>query len=408
MSSRLAANNLEGEGASRSRPAAVPRPPRLVVLFLLLPLLLTGRVFAQQDQSDLEQRLAKINDEVKALHEKISAEEKKEATLLSQLDRLSLSKRLTENELEARNLLMEKTSREIAVIQGNISDLRLKLQAGQRSVGKTLVTLYKYGRFDFLQFVLDAGNVSSLVAESRHLGLLAGYEQSAIAAHLRMLGELRAQEAALGAKRDDAARLVQESAQKKQELEAQEAASNALIQRIRDNKKTFEQALEEQKERAQHLQTLMSKLASQELVLPFRFVPFYEMKGKLAWPLDGRVIARFGVERHHQFNTIVMNNGIEIAPTDKKAAIKALHAGKVVFADYFQGYGNLIILDHGLNYYTLYGHCAEFLVAKGDFVREDQPIASVGDSGSLKGPCLYLEIRYRAKPLDPLQWLRRR
>ena len=144
------------------------------------------------------------------------------------------------------------------------------------------------------------------------------------------------------------------------------------------------------------------------LDLPFRFVPFYEMKGKLAWPLDGRVIARFGVERHRQFNTIVMNNGIEIAPTDKKAAIKALHAGKVVFADYFQGYGNLIILDHGLNYYTLYGHCAEFLVAKGDFVREDQPIASVGDSGSLKGPCLYLEIRYRAKPLDPLQWLRRR
>jgi septal ring factor EnvC (AmiA/AmiB activator) len=103
-----------------------------------------------------------------------------------------------------------------------------------------------------------------------------------------------------------------------------------------------------------------------------------------------------------------MNNGIEIAPQKDGPTVQAIHPGKVIFADHFQGYGNLLIIDHGLNYYTLYGHCAEFLVNKGDLVRGEQPIAIAGDTGSLKGISLYFEIRFKARPLDPLQWLRRR
>jgi septal ring factor EnvC (AmiA/AmiB activator) len=103
-----------------------------------------------------------------------------------------------------------------------------------------------------------------------------------------------------------------------------------------------------------------------------------------------------------------MNNGVEIAPPKENLAIRSVHAGKVVFADYFKGYGNLLIIDHGMTYYSLYGHCAKFLVQKGDIVKTDQPIAEAGDTGSLVGVSLYFEIRYKTKPLDPLQWLLRR
>ena len=88
--------------------------------------------------------------------------------------------------------------------------------------------------------------------------------------------------------------------------------------------------------------------------------------------------------------------------------VKSIHPGTVVYTDYFQGYGNLIIIDHGMTYYSLYGHCSEFLANKGDFVKAEQPIAIVGDISSLKGTILYLEIRYKTKPLNPLQWLKRR
>ncbi len=120
------------------------------------------------------------------------------------------------------------------------------------------------------------------------------------------------------------------------------------------------------------------------------------------------MITSFGLQKHPRFNTITFNNGIEIVPKNNDRTIKAIHAGKVVYADTFQGYGDLIIIDHGLNYFSLYGHCAECLVTKGDWVKEGQPIAIAGDTGSLKGICLYFEIRYKTKALDPLQWLRKR
>jgi septal ring factor EnvC (AmiA/AmiB activator) len=102
-----------------------------------------------------------------------------------------------------------------------------------------------------------------------------------------------------------------------------------------------------------------------------------------------------------------MNNGIEITPR-KDMLVKCIHPGTVAYTDHFQGYGNLIIIDHGMSYYTLYGHCSDFLVKKGDPVQADQSIALVGDYSALQGKTLYFEIRYKTKPLNPLQWLKRR
>lgn len=131
-------------------------------------------------------------------------------------------------------------------------------------------------------------------------------------------------------------------------------------------------------------------------------------KGKLPWPVEGKIITRFGVQKHPQFKTITMNNGIEISPEKTGIIVKSIHPGKVVYADYFKGYGNLVIIDHGMTYYSLYGHCSDFLVKKGEFVKTQHAIAFVGDFGSLEGITLYFELRFKTKPLNPLQWLRGR
>ena len=86
----------------------------------------------------------------------------------------------------------------------------------------------------------------------------------------------------------------------------------------------------------------------------------------------------------------------------------AVYAGHVVYTGWFKGYGNLIILDHGHEYYTLYAHVAEILVKEGDDVRQSQRIGTVGDTGSLAGARLYFEVRYQGKPQDPEHWLRQR
>ncbi len=381
---------------------------RRPTLLLLLSFSHFSLIFASQDISELEKRLNKITQEIQALESKIKAERKKEATLLSQLDEISWKKGLIRAEIIRLSLQMEKTNGELASLRNDIDLLKRKVESEQRAMEKTLVTLYKYGKFDFLQFLLETGNMSAILTESKHLSYLASHQKKVIADFLKAMSELKTAELAQENKRKEIAQFLEEAAEKKRQLEAQEAENKAFIQNVQRNKRIYEQALQEQRDRAEQLQSLMKRLEAEELVLPFRFIPFYEKKGKLPWPISGKILTRFGLERHPQFNTITMNNGIEISPSPGNSIVNAIHPGKVIFADYFQGYGNLMIIDHGLNYYSLYGHCAEFLVEKGSLVREGQPIALVGDSGSLKGVCLYFEIRFKSKPLDPLQWLKKR
>jgi murein hydrolase activator len=361
-----------------------------------------------QSVSDFEQRLNRINGQIKDLKARLEAETQKESSVLSSLAKINLNKSLVERELAAQNVELERGRAELVDIQGNIRTIRAGIDRERESIEKTLVTLYKFGRVDFFQFLLQARDIETYAAESKHLSLLARGQDEMVADYLASLDKLREAESALESKQTDLAEMARAAKLKRQELETEARKSSTLVQEIRKNRVTYQQTLNELSESAEELQRLMNKIITQEWVLPAAFVPLYEQRGRLPWPLEGRVITAFGFEQHPEFKTVVMNKGVEISPAKDKSLILAVHPGKVVFADYFEGYGNLLIIDHGMTYYTLYGHCSEFLAAVGDMVRTGQPVAVVGDTGSLKGECLYFEVRYRTKALDPLQWLKRR
>jgi septal ring factor EnvC (AmiA/AmiB activator) len=365
---------------------------------------------SSQDKSvaDFEQRLNRINAQIKDLKARLDSEARRESSVLSSLARINLTKNLVERELAAQNVELERGRADLAGIQADIRGIRARVDRERESIERTLVTLYKYGRFDFFQFLLQARDIETFASESKHLGFLARSQDEVVAAFLASLDELRRAQSSLESKQRDLAGMARAANLKRQELETEARKNATLVQEIRKNRETYEKTLAELSESADELQKLMKKIIAQEWVLPAAFVPLYERKGRLPWPIQGRVVSAFGFERHPDFKTVVMNNGIEISPAKDKSLILAVHAGKVVYADYFQGYGNLLIVDHGMTYYTLYGHCSEFLAAVGDMVRSGQPVAVVGDTGSLKGECLYFEIRFKTKALDPLHWLNRR
>ncbi len=362
----------------------------------------------QRDVSDFETRIAKINAQIRDLRTKLADAEKKESSVLSDLDRIGLRKRLIRTELAAGAVAVERTEKELSALRKDIALRRSALESERRSVERTLVTLYKFGRFDLLQFALRSEDTKAFLSGSRNLAFLARYQNDVVRGYLSALSELRASEGKLDAKKGEIAALLRAAGDKRKELEAEEKKNRELVAAVQRDKKSYGRALEELTESGQQLQALMKRIVDEKYPLPYPFVPLYENKGSLAWPVQGKVITLFGPQKHPKFNTITTNSGIEIAPKRPGAPILAVHSGRVVYADSFEGYGNLIIIDHGLTYHTLYGHCSEFRVEKGDAVRAGQVIALSGDSGSLKGECLYFEIRYKTKALDPLKWLRRR
>jgi septal ring factor EnvC (AmiA/AmiB activator) len=130
-------------------------------------------------------------------------------------------------------------------------------------------------------------------------------------------------------------------------------------------------------------------------------------RGRLPWPTGGQALTRFGVQRHPEFGTMVYRRGIDIEAKNGEE-VRAVEEGQVAYADWYKGYGRLVILEHGPGFHTLYGHLSQAVVKAGDRVARGQVIGLAGDTGSLRGPRLYFEVRRNGEAEDPFLWLAKR
>jgi len=173
---------------------------------------------------------------------------------------------------------------------------------------------------------------------------------------------------------------------------------------LRSEGSQSELRLAELEEKARRLEHLIELLARQrEGIVPATDIR--ALQGALAWPAQGKVIEGFGKQRNAKFMTVTFNNGLKIAAAPG-ADVRAVYAGTVLFSQWFKGYGNLIILDHGNRVFSLYGNLKSPAVAPGDRIQAGQAIAGVGESEDAKSGYLYFEIRQDNKPEDPQKWLR--
>ncbi len=136
-------------------------------------------------------------------------------------------------------------------------------------------------------------------------------------------------------------------------------------------------------------------------------LPLTPFRGELDWPAEGRIVAPFGRQMRSRFGTVVRKNGLEIAAAEG-GRVLAIHDGTVAFADPFTGYGRLVIVDHGDQAYSLYGYLASLQVSRGATVGRGAVLGTVGRAPAGDGPRLYFELRVDGKPVDPVEWLRKR
>jgi septal ring factor EnvC (AmiA/AmiB activator) len=183
-----------------------------------------------------------------------------------------------------------------------------------------------------------------------------------------------------------------------------------LLRQLEDKIEVHQQIAAELQQAAAALETLIGSLdgvaassADRAGLLP----GLDNHRGLLPWPAQGKLVQRFGRKRHPRFGTTTISNGILLdLPAGSTAA--AVYFGTVVYNDWLHGYGNLVIVSHGGESYSLYAHLDSSIVAVGDWLNKGDPLAYTGSSGSLTGPGLYFELRIRGEPVDPLRWLERR
>jgi septal ring factor EnvC (AmiA/AmiB activator) len=360
-----------------------------------------------QGKSELKALQKKIKDE----EESIQETQKEEKRVLSELDTIEKELSRKRRDLRRYEKTLKEKKKEIKSINEEIDELQRHVARQQTHLGDRIRALYKLSRTSWTKALFCSTSLTGFVKRSAYMGHIIEYNVGVITDYSNKLTLVHEQKQKL---EDNEKKLVSLTARtrstQKRILRHQEEKTT-LLTKVKSEKELHLKALEELKQASNHLQALIDKLetgvAREALPIPRSLgEPFSASKGKLAFPVEGEIITHFGEHEDPEFATVSFNKGIEVVAA-MGSPIKAVLDGTVIYADWFKGYGNIIIIDHGEGYYTLSGHASELLKERGEQVTVEETIGLVGDSGSLKGANLYFEIRHHGQPLNPLDWLQR-
>jgi septal ring factor EnvC (AmiA/AmiB activator) len=260
------------------------------------------------------------------------------------------------------------------------------------------------GRLSYVRLLLSVDDRRDPLQAVSMLTYLASRDARAIARFDADRQQLREEYAALAVRQRsvaDARKIVQ---QRQEAVAATYARKERLIAALQHQSAQSEQQIANLEEKAKRLEHLIDVLSAQNAGTPVE-ADIRSVQGALGWPVDGKVIETFGRQVEPKFSTVTFNNGLKIA-APAGTEVRSIFLGTVLFSQWFKGYGNLIIIDHGNRVFSLYGNLKSPSVAVGDKVRAGQAIAGVGESEEAQLGYLYFEIRQDNKPEDPQKWLR--
>lgn len=190
---------------------------------------------------------------------------------------------------------------------------------------------------------------------------------------------------------------------KKSETEAKQNTRIKFLRRLKKDKALFVKVQKEYTQRSSALNELILRL-EKKMELG-KNLDFADHKGRLSLPVKGKILNRFGKKRDKQYDVYIVRNGINIR-AKKGTPVRTVYSGKVLYIGSLAGYGNLIIIGHGENYHSVYGHMGQILTEVGKNIRKGQVLGKSGDSGSIIGEALYFELRHGGKAIEPTAWFR--
>lgn len=319
--------------------------------------------------------------------------QKKEKSLLDQLDRLAFLQNRKSRELRSLQRERLETEKAISIQEHEMRRLSGQMSITQKHIQTRVVALYKVSKVGPWAFLLSGETYGDFLRMSTFLYSMIDHDVRLLTAFENQLAHKEALQRKLAADRDRLQKKQMEVRLKKREIEGLRQQEKRALSKIRAEKTSFTRVIRDLEKQAKRLESLIKSLSEQREKTYRRVSGFGALRGRLPVPVAGKM------EKKGQGGF----RGISLkAPLG--TVVRAVHRGRVVYADWFKGYGNLLIIDHGDKFHTVMGHASELLKEKGDWVETGEPVARVGSTGSLGGPSLYFEIRQGGIPVNPLDW----
>jgi len=373
---------------------------RAASLLLSVLLLAQTGVPAPQQNPDLD----RIRADIAKLRNRLEEVRSKTRTAEQELEEVSIELDIRTREVEIAMRVESDLERQQRDLQAQIDSIAQNLARQRDFLRNRLVSLYRLGRLSYVRLLLSIDERRDPIEAMSMLTYLASRDGRAITrfnSERQQLRDRYAEMAERGKKIIEARQIIQ---QRQQAVAATHARKEHLVALLRREGSKSEEQIATLEEKAKRLEHLIDVLSRQSAGSTFQ-EDIRTVQGALGWPVDGRVIETFGKQIDPKFSTITFNNGLKVA-APAGTDVHAIFPGTVLFSQWFKGYGNLMILDHGNRVVSLYGNLKAPAVAVGDHVIAGQTIAGVGEAEEAQDGYLYFEIRQDNKPEDPQKWLR--
>jgi septal ring factor EnvC (AmiA/AmiB activator) len=384
--------------------------------------------------ADVNQQLQGIKKEIKEKKRLIKKTARVENIVTGELAKIDQNLKEKQQNLNALNRDLQQTERNIHRTGTEIESLKTDVEHKKLQIRKRLVSLYKAGYVGDIRFLFSSETFPQMVESLRYTKSLLENDRNMVADYNSRIDKLKGLQGNLAHDAQNKEKIKSGIELKKNEIESDKKKKAEYLTKVRLEKKNYQASLQELEANSKRLQAIIQRLEAisrkqrmeearkkrtvkkkeiegtvekkdEAMLPPASASGFGSQRGRMAMPVRGQIQCRFGRQKHPQFNSYTFNNGISIsAPTGTD--VRSIYEGKVIYAEYFKGYGNMIIVDHGGGYFSLYAHNSRILKKTGAHVAKNDIIASVGDVDSANGPSLYFEIRYQGKPVDPSAWVR--
>jgi murein DD-endopeptidase MepM/ murein hydrolase activator NlpD len=317
----------------------------------------------------------------------------------SRLDALRRNVRVTDAQIKDNEKKIRQAREQLQTLNTKLQELEYDLNKRRGATTARLQYLQRQQLQRWWVTLLSSQDLNQFADRRRQIERIYDRDRKLLGDLTQRSNQVEKQRNQIVAQKNEIELLTQKLKYQKSNIESEAVAQQNTINRLKSDRQALSQAEDRLAEDSRRLsQIILSKVQPYDgLILP-------SGTGQLMYPTIGPVTSKFGWRTHPILGTERFHAGIDFG-ADYGSLIYASEQGRVIYADWYGGYGNAVIVDHGNGMTTLYAHCSDLYVKDGDVVAKGQPIAAVGSTGFSTGPHLHFELRANGEPIDPAAYL---
>lgn len=363
-------------------------------------------------QRELQYRQQQLNQKLAAHRARVEMLKLKEKSAVKELSTLQQKLEQTSTELTDSQFRLKRAEHKLSITQQQLQRAKSAFARQQHAAGARLRSIYKTKALDGWEALLTSPDMTTFLTRYHFFKRINEHDAGILENLEKQRQVIHQQQRQFAQQRQNIARITEVIGTQKIQLSDLTDDQQGLVVKIKTERQAAEQVVAQLEADNSSIASMIQRIIAQRRLLEMQarrnnphYVRPFMGTGRFMWPVAGVVTSPFGGRMHPILGRIINHHGIDFGAA-MGTPIYAPDNGEVIYAGWYGGYGKVVIIDHGGDLTTLYGHTSSFVVDAGSRVRKGQVIAYVGSTGMSTGPHLHFEVRRNGSAVNPMAFLR--